>query len=148
MEKIKLYNNTKIPLIGYGVFQITDKSQCEESVLNAIKTGYRMIEAMAWAPFAEGKNKIFSNKVLAEIGAQYGKTPAQVILRWLRQKNIIAIPKSVHLDRIIENYNTNNFKLSESDIQRIDVMDTGNPLILEIHCLDEAYRLHNIKFIQ
>lgn len=85
---------------------------------------------------------------MAEIGAQYGKTPAQVILRWLRQKNIIAIPKSVHWDRIIENYNTNNFKLSESDIQRIDVMDTGNPLILDIHSLDEAYRLHNIKFIQ
>lgn len=47
MEKIKLYNNTEIPLIGYGVFQITDKSQCEESVLNAIKTGYRMIDTAA-----------------------------------------------------------------------------------------------------
>ncbi|MCH3964514.1 MAG: hypothetical protein LKE46_09575 [Clostridium sp.] len=55
---------------------------------------------MAWAPFADGNRRIFQNKELSEIGNMYNKTPAQVILRWLRQSNIIAIPKSVHEERI------------------------------------------------
>lgn len=236
MENITLNNGVKMPLLGFGVFQITDEKECEESVRTALKTGYRLIDtaacygneravgkavkesgiprseiflsskvwiqdagyeatkksfektlknlqtdyldlylihmpygdyygswrameelyeagkikaigvcnfeedrladlilnnkivpavnqielhpffqqkktrslmekyeikAMAWAPFAEGQNQIFTNPKLEEIGKQYQKTSAQVILRWLNQEQIIAIPKSVHEDRIL-----------------------------------------------
>lgn len=85
---------------------------------------------------------------MTEIGASYGKTPAQVILRWLRQNHIVAIPKSVHPQRIQENFNVEDFSLSPADCVRIDQMDTGRSLILEITSLAEVYRLHGIRFEQ
>lgn len=283
MDKITLNNKVEMPLLGFGVFQITDEKVCEESVLNALKAGYRLIDtaacygneravgeavkksgipredifitskvwiqdagyeatkksfektlenlqtdyldlylihmpygnyhgsweameelyqkgkikaigvcnflpdrlvdlilshqivpavnqielhpfcqqkellsvmekydikAMAWGPFAEGQNHIFTNEALATIGEQYGKTPAQVILRWLRQSNIIAIPKSVHEERIRQNYDIDDFKLSEQDIKKVEELDTGKSLILDVPSLDEVYRLHDIRFEQ
>ena len=283
MDKIRLNNGTEIPQLGFGVFQITDEAVCEESVLNALKTGYRMIDTaacygneravgnavqksdipreeifisskvwiqdagyeatrksfektlenlqtdyldlylvhmpygnyhgswaameelyragkikaigvcnflpdrladlilsheivpainqielhpfcqqkesrslmekyniqtMAWAPFAEGQNDIFQNEVLSEIGAKYGKTPAQVILRWLGQSHIIAIPKSVHEERIRQNYDIEDFELSLEDMRMIESMDTGKSLILDVPSLGEVYRLHGIRFEQ
>ena len=106
------------------------------------------IKTMAWAPFAEGQNNIFTNETLSAIGEKYGKTPAQVILRWLRQKTIIAIPKSVHEERIQQNYDVDNFELSIQDMEKIEQMDTGKSLILDVPSLDEVYRLHNIRFKQ
>ena len=120
---------------------------CQQKNLRTLMEQYN-IAPMAWAPFAEGQNNIFQNEILLNIGEKYNKTPAQVILRWLRQKNIIAIPKSVHVERIKENHNIDDFTLSTADIQKIDAMDTGKPLILNIHSVDEAFRLHNIKFVQ
>lgn len=283
MDKIQLNNNATMPLLGFGVFQITDIDLCEQSVLNALNTGYRMIDTaasygnekavgnaimksgiareeifitskvwiqdagysktiksfektlqnlqtdyldlylihmpygdyhgswkameelylsgkikvigvcnfledrlvdlilsheivpainqiemhpfcqqqklrtvmqqydiktMAWAPFAEGKNRIFTNQTLSEIGAKYGKSPAQVILRWLRQNAIITIPKSIQLERIQENFMVDNFELSAADISQIESMDLAKSLILDIQSLDEVYRLHDIKFEQ
>lgn len=283
MDKIRLNNGIEMPLLGFGVFQITDEEECEKSVLSALKTGYRMIDtaacygneravgaaiqksgipreevfisskvwiqdagydatkksfektlenlqtnyldlylvhmpygnyhgsweameelykagkikaigvcnflpdrlvdlilsheivpainqielhpfsqqkelcsvmekydvkAMAWAPFAEGQNNIFHNEILSEIGEKYGKTPAQVILRWLRQKNMIAIPKSVHEERIQQNYDVDDFKLSMQDMKKMEQMDTGKSLILNVPSLDEVYRLHGIRFEQ
>lgn len=283
MDQIILNNGVNMPLLGFGVFQITDQKLCEESVLNALRTGYRMIDtaacygneravgeaiiksgiprkeifisskvwiqdtgyeetkksfektlenlqtdyldlylvhmpygnyhgsweameelykagkikaigvcnflpdrlvdlilsheivpavnqielhpftqqkelrsvmekydvkAMAWAPFAEGQNNIFNNEILSAIGEKYGKTPAQVILRWLQQNNIIAIPKSVHEERIHQNYDIDNFELSMQDIEKIERMDTGKSLILDVPSLNEVYRLHNIRFEQ
>lgn len=283
MDKIRLNNGVEMPLLGFGVFQITDEEECERSVLSALKTGYRMIDtaacygneravgnavqrsgipreeifisskvwiqdagydatkksfektlenlrtdyldlylvhmpygnyhgsweameelyqagkikaigvcnflpdrladlilshkivpavnqielhpfcqqkklrqlmekyeiqAMAWAPFAEGQNQIFQNETLTAIGEKYGKTAAQVILRWLRQEEIIAIPKSVHEDRISQNYKIDDFTLSEQDLGKIEKMDTGNSLILDVPSLDEVYRLHGIRFEQ
>lgn len=106
------------------------------------------VKTMAWAPFAEGQNNIFNNEILSEIGEKYGKTPAQVILRWLRQNHIIAIPKSVHEERIRQNYDIDNFELSTQDIEKIERMDTGKSLILDVPSLDEVYRLHHIRFEQ
>ena len=106
------------------------------------------IKTMAWAPFAEGQNNIFENKILSVIGEKYGKTSAQVILRWLRQKTIIAIPKSVHEERIQQNYDIDDFELSIQDMEKIEQMDTGKSLILDVPSLDEVYRLHNIRFKQ
>lgn len=106
------------------------------------------IKMMAWAPFAEGKNNIFTNETLVKIGHKYHKTAAQVILKWLNQQDIIAIPKSVHNERIIENYDIHDFMLSDDDMHDIQAMDTTQPIILNITSLDEVYRLHDIKFIQ
>lgn len=283
METIRLRNNVEMPQLGFGVFQITDKAVCKESVLKALKTGYRMIDTaacygneravgaavkesglareevflvskvwiqdagyektkksfektlenlgteyldlylihmpygdyygswrameelyhegkiraigvcnflpdrlvdlvlnsevcpmvnqvelhpfcqqkelrgvmekyaicpMAWAPFAEGKNRIFQNRNLEQIGKRYGKSAAQVILRWLRQEKVVAIPKSVHAERIEENYAIDDFSLTKEEVESIRSMDTEHSLILEIQSLDEVYRLKNITFVQ
>lgn len=106
------------------------------------------IKTMAWAPFAEGTNNIFENETLKVIGNKYGKTPAQVILRWIVQSDMITIPKSIHSERIRENFDIENFNLSQGDIEQIEKMDTGESLILNVHTVEEAYRLHAIQFNQ
>lgn len=283
MGTVELNNGVKIPLLGFGVFQITDQRVCEQSVLNALQTGYRMIDTaacygneravgtavqksgidrkeiflvskvwiqdtgyektkisfektlrnlqtdyldlylihmpfgdyhgswkameelykegrikaigvcnflsdrlvdlifsheiapmvnqiemhpffqekelrqvmlkyniqpMAWSPFAEGQKDIFRNELLSEIGKQYGKSSAQVILRWLYQNNTVAIPKSIHPERIKENFMIDDFTLSSVDMHKIEAMDIGKSLILDIQSLDEVKRLHNIRFEQ
>lgn len=79
----------------------------------------------SWAPFAEGKNGIFQNEVLARIGAKYGKSVGQVILRWHVQRNSIVIPKSARRERIRENFQIWNFELSEEDMKEIAQLNTG-----------------------
>lgn len=79
----------------------------------------------AWAPFGEGRGGLFSNPVLKEIGAQYGKSPAQVMLRWDLQRGTIALPKSVHRERMEENFDVFDFELSDEDMARIANLDTG-----------------------
>ena len=106
------------------------------------------IAAMAWGPFAEGQRGIFANETLASVGEPYGKTPAQVILRWLRQEGVVAIPKSVHADRIRQNIDIDDFELSTADMARIQAMDEGRPLILDVASVLETYRLHGITFEQ
>lgn len=106
------------------------------------------IKTMAWAPFAEGMNGIFTNEILKSIGDKYDKTPAQVILKWLNQQDIIAIPKSVHEDRIYENFAINGFELDADDMKQIEAMDTKTDMILDITSMDEVYRLYNIRFEQ
>ena len=260
METVKLNNGVKMPILGFGVYQIDDASSCEKAVLNAFETGYRLIDTAAaylneeavgraisksllpreeifittklwiqdsgydsakkafersikrlgvdyldlylihqpygdvygswrameelyqegrvraigvsnfqpdrlvdlilhnkivpavnqieinpfcqqhdsvkimrqygvlaesWAPFAEGKNGIFENPILSDIAAKYGKSIAQVVIRWLVQRGIVAIPKSVRKDRIEENFNALSFELDESDMEKIALLDTG-----------------------
>lgn len=120
---------------------------CQQKELRKVMEKYN-IRSMAWAPFAEGREGIFQNEKLAAIGAAYGKTPAQVILRWLRQSGIIAIPKSVHEERIHQNYEVDDFRLSAEDMVCIEAMDRGRSMILDIPSLDEVYRLHGITFEQ
>jgi len=78
---------------------------------------------MAWAPLGQGRNNLFADPVLTEIGAQYGKTPAQVALRWLTQRGIVAIPKSTHKERMAQNLDIFDFSLTPVDIQRIAEMN-------------------------
>lgn len=74
------------------------------------------VQVASWASFAEGQNGIFSNAILKNIGAKYGKTPAQVILRWLIERKIPAIPKTTHKERMRENFNVFDFKLDTDDM--------------------------------
>ena len=120
---------------------------CQQTELRALMAQYQ-IQPMAWAPFAEGQNHIFTNPLLTEIGQAYGKTPAQVILRWLLQNEVVAIPKSIHSERIRENFDITNFVLSPEDMKKIQKMDLGHSLILNITSTNEVHRLHSIQFEQ
>ncbi|ULQ60439.1 aldo/keto reductase [Brucepastera parasyntrophica] len=86
------------------------------------------VQIESWGPFAEGKNNIFTNEALSAIGAKYNKSVAQVILRWLIQRNVVAIPKSVHKERIIENFSVFDFELTREDMEKIAALDTGESL--------------------
>ena len=105
------------------------------------------VQMEAWAPFAEGQKGIFADNRLVDIGRKYNKTAAQVILRWHHQKGIVAIPKSVHEERIKENFSIMDFVLSDEDMANIEAMDTGRNLILDVHAKEEVTRLHNIPVI-
>ena len=83
------------------------------------------IRLEAWAPFGEGRNGLFENEVLKAIGQKYGKTTAQVMLRGHIQRGVIVIPKSVHKERMIENFNVFDFALDENDMNQISQMDTA-----------------------
>ncbi len=85
-------------------------------------------QLMSWGPFAEGRNDFFTNKVLSDIGAKYGKSVAQTALRFLIQSGIVVIPKSVHHERIEQNFNVFDFELSTEDMQTIANLDTGKSL--------------------
>ena len=82
------------------------------------------IQMEAWAPFGEGRGGLFTNPALTQIGAKYGKTAAQVMLRWHIQRGIAVIPKSTHIERMQENLNVFDFALSEEDMARIAALDT------------------------
>lgn len=266
MQNIKLNNNVEMPILGFGVFQVADAAECEQAVLDAIDTGYRLIDTAAayrneeavgnairksavsreelfittklwisdagyestlkvfekslallqldyldlylihqpygdvfgswkamqelsnqgkiraigvsnfhpdrvmdliansgftpavnqvethpfyqqvdneaflnenkvqiesWGPFAEGKNDMFNNEILKAIAIRHEKSVAQVILRWLTQRGVIAIPKSVRKERMVENFNIFDFELSGDDMEKIRTLDTGASLFFD-----------------
>lgn len=88
---------------------------------------------MSWAPLAEGCNGLFNNSLLVQIGGKYGKTAAQVALRWLLQSGVIIIPKTTHKERMVENLNLFDFTLSDGDMKEIAALDTGGSLFLDHH---------------
>jgi 2,5-diketo-D-gluconate reductase A len=83
------------------------------------------IQIESWGPFAEGKNDIFHNPLLRSIGEKHGKSIAQVIIRWLTQRGVVAIPKSVHAKRMAENFNVFDFELTPDEMSSIATLDTG-----------------------
>lgn len=104
------------------------------------------IQIESWGPFAEGKNNIFRNEVLVSMAERHGKTVPQVILRWLTQRNIVVIPKSVRKDRMVENFDIFNFELTQEDMDAIRQLDTGTSLFFDhrdpamVKLLSEANR--------
>lgn len=95
----------------------------------------------AWAPFAEGKNDIFNNEVLKLIAENHHKSVGSVILRWLNQRNIVVIPKTVRKERMIENFNIFDFTLSDDEMQAIAALNTGSSPIYD------DMDLPNVRFI-
>ena len=108
-------------------------NQVETHVFQQQKTARKYMEKygtqiMSWGPFAEGKNDYFQNPVLREIGGKYGKSVAQTALRFLLQSGVVVIPKSVHKDRMEENFDVFDFTLTEDEMKRIEALDTGESL--------------------
>lgn len=89
------------------------------------------ILTQSWAPFAEGRNDFFNNEVITSIGRKYDKSVAQVTLRWLIQRGIAVIPKSVRQERMVENYSIWNFQLSKEDMDLISTLDTGKSVFFD-----------------
>lgn len=85
-------------------------------------------QIMSWGPFAEGRNDYFNTPALKEIGEKYGKTPAQVALRFLLQSDVVVIPKSVHKNRMEENFNVFDFQLTAEEMKRLEALDTEKSL--------------------
>ena len=100
----------------------------------------------AWAPFDEGKRNFFSDPILTEIGKKYGKTAAQVALRWNIQRGVVVIPKTVHIERMRQNLDVFDFSLSEEDIAKIGTMDIGHSEIVNHFDPKWVKLLHSIRF--
>lgn len=146
-----LYREGRIKAIGVSNFlpdRLMDLIVHNEIVpaVNQVETHpfYQQIESAAfmkeqgvqhqsWAPFAEGRNNMFGNEVLASIAEKHNKSVAQIVLRWLVQREIVAIPKSVRKERIVENIDIFDFELSADDIEQISTLDTRESLFLSYH---------------
>lgn len=145
----ELYKEGRIRAIGVSNFQtdrIIDFIMHNEVVpaINQIETHpyHQQIEAHkflkengvqieSWGPFAEGKNDIFNNKTLVLIGEKYGKSVAQVILRWMIQRDVVVIPKSVRKERMAENLDVFNFELTTEDMDAIKALDTAESVFFD-----------------
>ncbi|MBW8244884.1 aldo/keto reductase [Muricauda oceani] len=104
------------------------------------------IATQSWASFAEGKNGIFNNDLLTSIGRQYNKSVAQVILRWLTQREIAVIPKSVHKERLLENADIHDFELSAEDMDAIATLDTGKSVFFDHREPETAEWLTKLRY--
>ncbi|MEK3964878.1 MULTISPECIES: aldo/keto reductase [Paenibacillus] len=104
------------------------------------------VQIQSWGPFAQGTNNIFQNEVLVSVAEKHKKSVSQVILRWLTQRGVVVIPKSVHKERIIENFNIFDFELSQEDIELIATLDTKKNLLFSFDDLESVRWLSNVKF--
>ena len=180
MDYKTLSNGVKMPILGFGVYQVPDLDECERVVSDAMSVGYRSIDTAqaymneeavgnairksgiareeffittkiwisnygyekakasldasldeygvqieSWGPFAEGRNDFFTNETLVAIGQKYHKSAAQVALRYLIQRDIIVIPKTVHKNRMEQNFDVFDFVLTDDDMAEILKLDMG-----------------------
>lgn len=89
------------------------------------------VQIESWGPFAEGRSNLFQNELLASIGKKYNKTTAQVVIRWLTQRGVVAIPKSVRKERMEENFDSLDFELSAEDMEAVKTLDTSASLFFD-----------------
>ncbi|MGW1764243.1 aldo/keto reductase [Streptomyces sp. NPDC002073] len=99
------------------------------------------VQIQSWGGFAEGRNDLFTNPLLAGIGKQHGKSVAQVVLRWLTQRGVIAIPKSVRAERMAENFDVFDFELTDEQMAQIATLDSGRSLFFDHHDPEMVTRL-------
>ena len=103
------------------------------------------VQPEAWGPMAEGKHDIFTHPILTELGQKYGKTAAQVALRWNAQRGVVIIPKSTHKERMEENFNIWDFALSDEDMAAIAKLDLGRSEIIDHSAAETAQFLNSWK---
>lgn len=145
----ELYREGKVRAIGVANFyrgkftefaELVDvKPMVNQIELHPFYAQYQAIAEMkeygcmpqAWGPLAEGKHGIFTHPVLSEIGAKYGKTAAQIALKWNAQRGVSIIPKSVHKERMEQNIDIWDFALSDEDLKKIDELDLGHSEIID-----------------
>lgn len=120
-----IMNNEVVPAVN----QVETHPFNQQVKANEIMKEYG-VQIESWGPFAEGKNGIFTNEILSEIGKKYNKSVAQVILRWLIQRDVVVIPKSVRKERIEENFNVFDFELNSEDMGKISELDKKESLFL------------------
>lgn len=143
----ELYKEGKIRAIGVSNFsedRLVDlivnneiKPAINQIEIHPLRQQRRALEVMeeygvqpeAWAPFAEGNGNIFQIEILKEIAEKYGKSPAQVILRWQLQRDTVVIPKSANVDRMKQNIDVFDFELSQEDMDEIKLLETGFKII-------------------
>ena len=121
-----ILHNDVVPAVN----QIETNPFYQRAVENQLM-GERGVVHESWAPFAEGKNNLFSDPTLTAIASAHGKSIAQVVLRWLIQRGIVVIPKSVRPDRMAENFNVFDFELSPQEMASIADLDTGRSLFFD-----------------
>ena len=119
-------NNEIVPAVNQIEVHPFHQRQFDQDVMLE-----RGVQIESWGPFAEGRNDLFTNPMLTEIGAQYGKSVAQVVLRWLVQRNVVVIPKSIQPARMAQNIDVFDFELSVRDMERITTLDTGASLFFD-----------------
>jgi diketogulonate reductase-like aldo/keto reductase len=159
----ELYREGKIRAIGVSNFQpdrLMDLMVHNKVVpaINQIETHpfHQQIETQkflqennvqieSWGPFAEGKNNIFENELLLSMAEKYKKTVAQVILRWLTQRGVVVIPKSVRKERIVENFSIFDFELSPEDMDAIGTLDTKVSSFFDHRNPEMVKRLGTVK---
>ena len=114
------------PAVNQIETNVWDQKWSEEAFMKQIG-----IQHQAWAPFAEGNNDIFRTPLIQKIAETYGKTVGQVMLRWLLQRDIVAIPKSVRKERMQENFDIFDFELTSKDMEALRTLDTGKSTIYD-----------------
>jgi diketogulonate reductase-like aldo/keto reductase len=103
----------------------------DQQIDNQVFLQENNVQIESWGPFAEGRNDIFQNEVLVALGKKHNKSVAQVILRWLTQRGVVVIPKSVRKERMVENFDIFDFELAEDDMEAIVVLDTKESLFFD-----------------
>ena len=125
MQHVTLNNGVRMPILGFGVYQIpTDRT--EQALMRE-----HGVRHQAWGGFAEGRNDLFAHPVLAGIGDAHGRSVAQVVLRWLIQRDIVTIPKSVDPGRMAQNIDVFDFTLTDDQMAAITALDTGKTLFFD-----------------
>lgn len=160
----ELYKEGKIRAIGVSNFQpdrIMDLIMHNEitPAINQIETHpfHQQVETQqflkdngvqieSWGPFAEGKNNIFSNETLKGIADKYDKSIAQVILRWMIQRDVVVIPKSVRKERMVENFDVFGFELSEEDMKQIRTLDSAQSAFFDHRDPEMVKWLGSVKY--
>jgi len=146
----ELYKEGKVRAIGVSNFNMNQihnllKQHSMIPAVNQVETHpfsqniemhkalkFQGIQLESWAPFAQGKNNLFNHELLKVLSSKYNKSIAQVVLRWLIQKEVVVIPKSANTKRINENFNVFDFDLSSDDMTTIKSLDKGSGLIYHV----------------
>lgn len=136
-----ILHNRVVPAVN----QVETNPFCQQVDAEAVMKA-NGVQIESWAPFAEGRNELFVNEVLGAIAREVGKSVAQVVLRWLIQRGVVVIPKSIRKDRMIENFDVFDFELSEGEMEAIAALDTGTSCFFSHRDPEMVKWLGNVRY--